>query len=720
MKAALTIYLFMLALVGSLAWRMGGSPFLLAVSMVVVLVYGLLSIRLRQVAEISRIVISALLVSLCPLYYENDPIVFWLCLLALPQLLSATQCIWEIQHADTTKEFKGISIRRSIFTLGFYATLGLAFLMLRAELLEIERSTGIMLALVITLLGLVAWELGRVRHLKNGKTANTLSNNGFLFRIALAGVGSLIFALLFAVVLPFAADSLCYFSSNLELPRNLSDSGARRISVNQPGKSAETQSNEESDSDGGPEIKNRRGQSRLPMRGKIELSDEVRVVLKFEDSTEAETLTQQGPLYVRTLAVSKFKDDQWVSESSSGYWVKDANDENHDGKVEIRKPLPGEIAHEVFIPQSSGYVLPALSGVTTYALPELFVLPDDWFQNVATGDIRYKAWSKPVNILSLPNLKLEAGSPGEAYTAKLNTPFGTKLTEITKIFRTQRTDLAGRLNLLHQHFQKEFKYSITVENKSGLPPLENFLFEEKKGYCDFFASAAALMLRHMGIPSRVAYGYKEGEYDTTTDTWIFRELHAHAWTEVFVEDHGWIICDFTPPSADSSARSGSPPPFDMAQFKDAGEPSTEDEIKLWNKTQFLQSLRSLWLPAILGFGLLGGIVSFLFGKRHTPVQRATAKAAREQAGRESQPEYFLEFLRMCEALGHTRMKGQTLMDFHRRLKHSQFCDDHFDDLADYYYKSRYEDAPLDKLSEHDFLKRIHEFWKAKTQKTEDK
>ncbi len=714
MKFALAIYLFMLALEGGLAWLAGGSPFLAAASMVIVLIHALLGVRSERVSEIIPLITSALLLGLCPLYYGNNPNVLWLCLLTQPHLLSATRCIREIQSAGTTREVKSSRSKLPIFTLGFYASLGLAFLMLRADLLEMERSTGIMLAAVISLLGLLAWEVGRTGRMKMGKTSNTLSARGIFLRITIMGVGAAMFVLLFTVALPLASDALCHFSSKLKSPRDLPDSGPGQEPSTRSGKSGETESSEGSDSDAGPEMANRTGQPKLPMRAKIDPSDEIRVLLKFESSAQAEALTQQGPFYLRTLAVSQFKDDQWVRESPSGFWVKDATDGKLDGKVEVSKPSPGDVAHEVFIPQSTGHVLPALVGITAYALPELFVRSDSWFQNAATGDIRYRAWSKPLNILSLSQLKIEIGNPGEAYFTRLSTPFGTRLTEIAEFFMTQGTDLSGRLDLLQQFFQTEFKYSLTVENKSGRAPLENFLFDEKQGYCDFFASSAALILRHMGIPSRVAYGYKDGAHDTATDTWQFREFHAHAWTEIFVKDQGWVICDFTPFSSDSSARSGTPPPFDIAKFKDAGDFSTDGENHLWSRTQSLQSFRSLWVPAILGFGLLVAIVSFLLRKRRTPELRAAAKVARERAGRDRQPAYFVEFLRMCQALGHPRLEGQTLMEFHRHLKHSQFCGDDFDDLAAYYYKSRYEDAPQDATRERGFLKRVREFRKTGT------
>lgn len=708
MKIALAIYLFILAIEGTVAWHAGGSPFLFVICTIVVLVYALFSIRSGPVAQIGKMITCALLVILCPLYYESTPYVLWLCLFALAHVISATHCIREIHYPN---EPGNIKFRPFIFTMGFYAALGLTFLMLHADLFNMDLFTGNILAVVTSLLGLIAWEAGRVGRLRKGWVNHTLSGRKFNVRIAFMVGGAILFALIFTTLLPLASDALCNLAISQKEPPTLPN--PQNTSVAKPSKPSPSQFNQAPDSNEAPEITRLTGNATLPMRGRLELTDEVCVLIKFKNSADAESLIKEGPLYVRTLAVSEFKDDQWVSESSEGRWLKDSSDGRIDGKVEIHKPLSGEIAHDVFIPQSSGSVLPALSGVSTFTLPEIYVLPDDWFQNLITGDIHYKAWSKSKNILSLSDTKLEAGNPGEAYITKLSTPFGNGLSEIAGRLMNKRSDLSGRIDLLQQYFITEFNYSLKIENTSDLPPLENFLFVEKKGYCDFFASAAALILRHMDIPSRVAYGYKDGEYDAASDTWVFRGYNAHAWNEIYLKNFGWVICDFTPPSAESPLRSELPPPFDLANFKDAGAFVLEDEGKQWNK---IHSLKFFWIPAILGLGLFSVIVSFLFRNQSTPAKRAAEKTARERVVRDRQPEYFLEFLRMCKALGQHRYEGQTLMEFHRILKHSQFCNDEFDDLAAYYYQSRYENAPQDDRSENGFIKRIREFGKAKTSK----
>jgi hypothetical protein len=89
-----------------------------------------------------------------------------------------------------------------------------------------------------------------------------------------------------------------------------------------------------------------------------------------------------------------------------------------------------------------------------------------------------------------------------------------------------------------------FRYDTQTGVGSDESGLEDFLFNSKAGFCEQYASAMAIMLRAVGIPSRVAMGYtagyQNGEYRTITTQ------NAHAWVEVFFPSHGWLTFDPTP------------------------------------------------------------------------------------------------------------------------------------------------------------------------------
>ena len=99
----------------------------------------------------------------------------------------------------------------------------------------------------------------------------------------------------------------------------------------------------------------------------------------------------------------------------------------------------------------------------------------------------------------------------------------------------------------------EENYTYSEEPPARRYPLEAFLFDDKIGYCQQFSGAAALMLRMLGIPTRVATGFAPGTLDRETKEYVVRDLDAHSWIEVWFDGLGWVPFDPTP--ADSPASS---------------------------------------------------------------------------------------------------------------------------------------------------------------------
>ena len=97
-----------------------------------------------------------------------------------------------------------------------------------------------------------------------------------------------------------------------------------------------------------------------------------------------------------------------------------------------------------------------------------------------------------------------------------------------------------------RYLRINIEYSRTLPPvPSGADPMEWFLFDEMRGFCNYYATAQVLMLRSLGIPARIAVGYAEGEYDSQTETYTIRRRDSHAWPEVYFPDHGWVIFEPT-------------------------------------------------------------------------------------------------------------------------------------------------------------------------------
>lgn len=76
--------------------------------------------------------------------------------------------------------------------------------------------------------------------------------------------------------------------------------------------------------------------------------------------------------------------------------------------------------------------------------------------------------------------------------------------------------------------------------------VDYFLFEQKRGYCEHFASALTMMLRTRGIPARMIFGYLPGEYNVLSGYYTVRQSDAHAWVEAYIPGFGWYAIDPTP------------------------------------------------------------------------------------------------------------------------------------------------------------------------------
>jgi transglutaminase-like putative cysteine protease len=99
------------------------------------------------------------------------------------------------------------------------------------------------------------------------------------------------------------------------------------------------------------------------------------------------------------------------------------------------------------------------------------------------------------------------------------------------------------------------------------PALVQFVTETKRGYCQHFAGAMALMLRYLGIPARVAAGFTSGSYDAGKHEWTVTDHEAHDWVEVYFPGWGWIPFDPTPGRGTLDARySSTSSEFSGAEF----------------------------------------------------------------------------------------------------------------------------------------------------------
>lgn len=130
-----------------------------------------------------------------------------------------------------------------------------------------------------------------------------------------------------------------------------------------------------------------------------------------------------------------------------------------------------------------------------------------------------------------------------------------------------------------------FVYTLSPGTLQG-DPVEQFLFETRRGFCEHYAGSFALLMRVAGIPARVVIGYQGGERNPHGEHWVVRQSDAHAWTEVWVPGLGWWRVDPTAAVA----------PQRIEQPIDAAASQAGDRVMFGSSES--GTLRSLWHNAV--------------------------------------------------------------------------------------------------------------------------
>ncbi len=147
----------------------------------------------------------------------------------------------------------------------------------------------------------------------------------------------------------------------------------------------------------------------------------------------------------------------------------------------------------------------------------------------------------------------------ETYTARavaLGLPgrLDPRVRVLARVLESDATSDRGRLRNTVEWLRSGYTYSLDVGAFETEDPLAEFLFDKKEGYCEYFATAAAVLLRLQGVPARYVKGFSVGPQNFVSgrfgvgDHYLVRESDAHAWIEAYIAGEGWVEADPTPPA----------------------------------------------------------------------------------------------------------------------------------------------------------------------------
>ncbi|CAN5459162.1 hypothetical protein BH10ACT11_BH10ACT11_02270 [soil metagenome] len=235
-----------------------------------------------------------------------------------------------------------------------------------------------------------------------------------------------------------------------------------------------------------------------------------------------------------------------------------------------------------------------------------------------------------------------------------------------RVTEGERTPYA-KVVALENYLKANYRYDQQVPAHDY--PLPAFLDEDKAGYCQQFSGAMALMLRMVGVPSRVVAGFSTGETNGANNLFTVRDRDAHSWVEVYFPQIGWITFDPTPPAAPATRPDSAAGANGSAAFIGAGDqrrsgsgttPGAKDNAKggLGSSSGAFQAGSGsgqdshgwllLFLIPVVGGGLLTGL------------------RRRRLVGEDPRPQ-LAELARVDARLGAASADGSTLLEVERRL-----------------------------------------------------
>jgi transglutaminase-like putative cysteine protease len=285
---------------------------------------------------------------------------------------------------------------------------------------------------------------------------------------------------------------------------------------------------------------------------------------------------------------------------------------------------------------------------------------------------------------------------------------------VTEAKATNPYDQAAALEAwLRQNIKYNDQIPAPAQGQDGV---DYVLFVTQQGYCDYYASAMAVMARSLGLPSRIATGFAQGAFDSRRSVYQVYQHDAHTWAEIYFPQYGWIQFEPTAsqpaierprPESTGTNNDDVPDPGDMSR---AGGREIGDEEDQAHRnmmldqavaTQAANQSATVWLIAIglvvLALVAGGGFLAIgWYEQRGTPKQASGGTWAFARLSRMTR---WLRLKLSAADTPYEQAKTIGLAVPKRR--------DEIDQLADLYVRERYGRAEADLNQTRSIWQRIH-------------
>jgi transglutaminase-like putative cysteine protease len=259
----------------------------------------------------------------------------------------------------------------------------------------------------------------------------------------------------------------------------------------------------------------------------LSLSEAVAFRVRFEDAIPA-----PRERYWRGLVLHRFNGRTW-----SG------NDPMISEKAANQVKVTGDpVNYNITLEATRQQWVIALDIPYSWSLSQTFMGPQQQLSRVHPIDQRIS-----YDATSYTDYRTDADINNLFRTWYLRLPEGSnpRTAELARQLRDISSSDQAFINaVLRKFHEEEFFYTLEPP-PLGNNPVDRFLFDTRRGFCEHYASAFAVIMRSAGLPSRVVLGYQGGELNPMGGHLIVRQADAHAWTEVWLEGIGWRRVDPT-------------------------------------------------------------------------------------------------------------------------------------------------------------------------------
>jgi protein-glutamine gamma-glutamyltransferase len=254
------------------------------------------------------------------------------------------------------------------------------------------------------------------------------------------------------------------------------------------------------------------------------------------------------PLYLRGTAFDAYDGTTWMRDKTlvtanhagNRVWTNGAAETVGDSLMLIDlEPIQPPV---IFLPSQTIAFDVLIEDRLSRRVPRITQGREDDFQYQTPDErgLRYRIFAA-----ANPTAKPLASADRQRYLA-LPPKLSERTHELARAWAADANSPGEIAENFERNLRSQYRYDLESPSGAAENPLEHFLFESKRGHCEYYSTSMAVLLRLTGIPSRNVTGFAGGTFNRFGRFYAVRQGDAHSWVEAYIEGVGWRRYDPTP------------------------------------------------------------------------------------------------------------------------------------------------------------------------------